>query len=213
MAICDGSRPEILRVRLLSSPQQRQAAVISSPPWESANPPSCGSESKTLPRTMSAKPAPTRLSTFSWYTIHAIAAVATASRLSKRDAVLADVVMSPSSSSAGPSIPPARMAPPSQENRQKRGFCLLTRTDHSYDGKAGARAEVKQTRNEQRIGGRNSEFCQRSARAEKQCCAKRDEDAGVSAHEFLQINDHIALRLCRGRWGEKRSRSSLLHRT
>ena len=114
MAICDGSLPEILRVKLLSIPQQRQAAVISSAPWESANPPSCGSESKMLPKTMNAKPAPTRLSTFSRNTIHAIAPVATVSKLSKREALLAETVISPSNNSAGPAIPPARMAPASQ---------------------------------------------------------------------------------------------------
>ena len=38
MAICEGSLPEILRVRLLSSPQQRQAAAISSPPLVNAKP-------------------------------------------------------------------------------------------------------------------------------------------------------------------------------
>ncbi len=125
MAICDGSLPEILRVRLLSIPQQRQAAVMRSAPSESANPPSCGSESKMLPTRMNAKPTPTRLSTFSRNTIHAIAAVATASRLSKRDAALAEVVMSPSSSSAGPTTPPARMAPASQgRSGRERGVSV-----------------------------------------------------------------------------------------
>ena len=114
MAICDGSLPEILRVRLLSTPQQRQAAAMSSAPSERANLPSCGNESKTPPKRMTAKPAPTRLSTFSRNTIHAMAALAMASRLSKRDAALAEVVMSPTSNSAGPTTPPARMAPPSQ---------------------------------------------------------------------------------------------------
>ena len=36
MAICDGSLPEILRVRLLSIPQQRQAAAIRSAPLENS---------------------------------------------------------------------------------------------------------------------------------------------------------------------------------
>ena len=114
IAICEGSLPEILRVRLLSIPQQRQAAAMSSAPLEIARPPSCGSERKMLPTRISAKPAPTRLSTFSRKMTHAMTAVATASRLRSRDAVLACVLNSPSRRSAGPATPPASVAPASQ---------------------------------------------------------------------------------------------------
>ena len=186
MAICEGSLPEILRVRLLSIPQQRQAAVINSAPWESVNPPSCGNESKMLPKTINAKPAPTRLSTFSRKTIQAIAAVATDSKLSKREAVLAETVISPSNKSAGPATPPARMAPASQgRSTRERGVSTgFTGTNPSHDGEADTRAEIEQTRNEQRMGRRKGEFCQRSARAEKQRRAKRDQNAMVPAHSF-----------------------------
>ena len=58
MAICDGSLPEILHVRLLSTPQQKQAAAIGSAPLERASSPVRGSERKTAPKVMSANPAP-----------------------------------------------------------------------------------------------------------------------------------------------------------
>ena len=113
IAICDGSLPEILRVRLLSIPQARQAAAMRSALPEMAIPSSGGSESKMPPRMMSMKPVPTRMSTFSRKISHAIAAVATASRLSKRDAVLAWVLNSPNRRRVGPTTPPARVAPAS----------------------------------------------------------------------------------------------------
>ena len=50
IAICDGSLPEIFRVRLLSIPQQIQAAAISIDPLETANP-SRGSERRMPPKT------------------------------------------------------------------------------------------------------------------------------------------------------------------
>ena len=43
------------------------------------------------------------------------------------------------------------------------------------------------------MGGRKSEFCQRSARAEKQRRAKRDQNAMVSVHYLFQINDHASV--------------------
>ena len=100
IAICDGSLPEIFRVRLLSIPQQRHAAAISIGPLEMENP-SWGSESRMPPKRIKANPAPTRLSTFSLKMTHAIAAVATASRLSNREAALAGVLSSPNSKRTG----------------------------------------------------------------------------------------------------------------
>jgi hypothetical protein len=125
-----------------------------------------------------------------------MAAVATASRLSKRDAALAEVLMSPSSNSAGPTTPPARMAPPSQGRSARESGVSVVRPERnrSQSEKAEARAEIKQTRDEERIGGRKNEFCERSARTEKQCCAKRNKDTGVSAHRSLLINDRLAHR-------------------
>jgi hypothetical protein len=45
-----------LRVRLLSIPQHRQAAAMSSAPPEMANPPFSGSERRIPPKRISAKP-------------------------------------------------------------------------------------------------------------------------------------------------------------
>lgn len=50
-----------------------------------------GSESRIPPKRINVNPTPTRLSTFSLKTTHAIVAVATASRLSSREAALAGV--------------------------------------------------------------------------------------------------------------------------
>ena len=130
IAICDGSLPEILRVRLLSIPQQRQAAAMRSVPPEMAIPSFRGSESRIPPRTIRTKPVPTRLSTFSRKINHAIAAVATASRLSKRDAVLAWVVDNPNRRRVGPATPPARVAPASHgRSARERGVSVRLARD------------------------------------------------------------------------------------
>ena len=77
IAICDGSLPEILRVRLLSIPQQRQAAAIRARRrrWQDR----LLRSEENASQEDSAKPAPTRLSTFSRKMTHAMHAVATAS--------------------------------------------------------------------------------------------------------------------------------------
>ena len=63
-----------------------------------------------------------------------MAAVATASRLSKSEAVLAGVVINPSSKSAGPTTPPATMAPLSQGRsaRDSGVSAAVTRTNGPY---------------------------------------------------------------------------------
>ena len=185
IAICDGSLPEILRVRLLSIPQHRQAAAIRSAPPEMARPPSCGSERRMPPRRMSAKPAPTRLSTFSRKMTHAMDAVATASRLRSRDAVLACVLNSPNRRSAGPATPPTRVAPASQgRSARESGVSvrLVRRSgaNCSRNCEADPRAEIEQTSNEQWVGRRDSELRKRCACAKKQRRAKCAQDTAMS---------------------------------
>jgi hypothetical protein len=43
--------------------------------------------------------------------------------------------------------------------RGNAGGCVSAARVGGHKNKANARAEIKQTRNEQRIGGRKSEFC------------------------------------------------------
>jgi len=80
------------------------------------------------PIRISKNPKRIRLSTFSRNTIHAMTAVATASRFSSRDAALAGVVISPSRRKIGPATPPVRMAPASQGASLREtgvSFCLI----------------------------------------------------------------------------------------
>ena len=128
IAICEGSLPETFRVRLLSMPQQRQAAAIRIAPGEIANFWPVGSESRMPPNRISANPKTIRLSTFSRKTIRAMTAVATASRFSSRDAALAGVVIRPSRRKIGPTTPPVRMAPASQGTSSREmgvSFCPI----------------------------------------------------------------------------------------
>ena len=71
-------------------------------------------ESNAPPATMAAMPAKTRRSTFSRKSVHAIAAVSTASRLSSREAEDASLRASPCTRRIGPATPPAAMAAASQ---------------------------------------------------------------------------------------------------
>src|SRR5260370_475889 len=98
------------RVRLLSMPQQRQAATTSNAWGESEAPPGC-QERSTPPTTMATMPSTMCRSAFSLKTTHAITAVSTPSTLRSKDAVAPDVSVRPHNRSAGPSIPPNSTAP------------------------------------------------------------------------------------------------------
>ncbi len=98
------------RVRLLSMPQQRQAATTSNAWGESEAPPGC-QERSTPPTTMATMPSTMCRSAFSLKTTHAITAVSTPSTLRSKDAVAPDVSVRPHIRSAGPSIPPNSTAP------------------------------------------------------------------------------------------------------
>src|SRR5579872_1341551 len=86
-AIATGSAPEILRVRLLSTPQATAAAATHSGPasWENDGDPDHASAID--PSTMSPTPNTVRRELCSWKTAQAIDAVATVSRFSSKEDV------------------------------------------------------------------------------------------------------------------------------
>ncbi len=112
-AICRGSAPLILRVRLLSIPQARQAPATSRPPHETPpiRPPF--QVRTAAPVRIAKAPSSRRRSTFSRNTSQAMAMVARPSRLSSSAAVEAGVTARPSISRTGPTTPPATTAPAS----------------------------------------------------------------------------------------------------
>ena len=180
-----------------------------SAPREMLRPPSCGSERKIPPRRISAKPAPTRLSTFSRKMIHAIAAVATASRLRSRDAVLACVVNSPTRRSAGPATPPARVAPASQgRSARESGVSIRLVRAPARIARETARPipePIEQTSNEQWVGRRDSELRQRCACAKKQRRAKCAQDTAMPIHGECF---HVFLQICQSSLPAKYGRES-----
>ena len=101
----------ILRVRLLSSPQQKQAASTASAGQGLPSSAPSGTLISTAPAMMAIIPSATRRSTFSRKTNHASSAVKTPSAFSRREAPDAGMFESPNISSTGAAIPPVRMAP------------------------------------------------------------------------------------------------------
>jgi len=77
-------------------------------------------ESSPAASTIAAAPRPTRRSTFSRNTIHAMPSVKTPSRLRRSDADDAGVTDRPAISSKGPSTPPVRMIASSQGHSSRR---------------------------------------------------------------------------------------------
>src|SRR5215208_1813307 len=111
-AISTGSAPDILRVRLLSMPQHRQAAAIARLPQSAVGSPR--PDSTTAPTRIAIAPVETRLSTFSRNTTQAMAMVARLSRFSRSEAADAVVWLRPSIRNTGPRMPPNTTAPISQ---------------------------------------------------------------------------------------------------
>jgi len=109
-AIVTGSPADILRVRLLSIAQARQAAATNKAPV--LTPPNApgSSETSAPAATISSMPSAMRRSKFSRNTNHAISAVNAPSRLRSSDAVAADAAPGttprPCISSTGPATPP-----------------------------------------------------------------------------------------------------------
>ncbi len=123
-AMRTGSPNEIFRVKLLSSPQQRQAATtaraLNLVPW--TGPPS--QAMTTAPKVKAAMPRTILVSRCSLKTDHAMPAVKTPSRVSSRDAVEAEMPTKPVMRSTGPSMPPVRIAPASQRQSPLPGKSL-----------------------------------------------------------------------------------------
>src|ERR1700746_2382038 len=116
-----GSAALSFRVRLLSMPQQMQAATISAPPQPTViAAPSAGQDSTSAPASMAMAPANRRRSTFSRKKIQAIAMVARPSVLRRSEPALADANVSPAISSAGPRRPPKRRIKPSHGRSRRR---------------------------------------------------------------------------------------------
>jgi hypothetical protein len=103
-AICTGSLPESVRVRLLSIAQARQAPAMARAPQAKPTP---LHDSTTPPATIATAPTKMRRSTLSRKTVHAMTRVSTLSRLSSSAADAAGVAASPVISSTGPTAPPA----------------------------------------------------------------------------------------------------------
>lgn len=108
-----GSLAEILRVKLLSNPQNTQAAATSRAPAEKPQPWELH-DRKMLAAVMIMTAMMVRLLIASRKNNPAIKAVATVSKFSNNEAVLAGVVLSPIMEKIGAMIPPARMAPINQ---------------------------------------------------------------------------------------------------
>ena len=126
MAICTGSPAETFCVRLLSIPQQRHAPETASGP---ANPPhdKRPSHERTMPpATIASIPSAIRRSKFSRKTNHAMSAVNTPSRLSRREAPDAGVRVRPIMSINGASTPPKLIAP--RSHGTSRRASALSRT-------------------------------------------------------------------------------------
>ena len=113
IAICTGSPAETFCVRLLSIAQQRHAAATAAGPTNPPHDRRPSQESTMPPATMASIPRAMRRSKFSRNTDHAMSAVNTPSRLSRRDAPDAGVRVRPIMSSNGPSTPPTPIAPTS----------------------------------------------------------------------------------------------------
>ncbi len=111
--ICSGSDNEILRVRLLSSPQAMHAPTIANGPTTLETVISPDHESTAAPATRQPMPNAIRRSKFSWKRNQAMSAVATPSRVRRSDAAAAAVRVSPTNRSTGAIIPPATIAPAS----------------------------------------------------------------------------------------------------
>jgi len=111
--ISSGLRSEILRVKLLSNPQEMVAKRMSKTPGENPHcPPS--KESPILASVMRMIDKVTLCPTASLNITAAINAVATPSKLSKTDAVEAGVMRSPDSKAIGARTPPKLIAPINQ---------------------------------------------------------------------------------------------------
>jgi short chain dehydrogenase len=106
MAICTGSAEESLRVRLLSMPQDIQAAAISTAPQSREALPS--HDSSAAPARMANAPSSNLLSTFSRKSSHAMPIVAKPSRLSSNEAPAASVRANPNIRNKGPRMPACR---------------------------------------------------------------------------------------------------------
>src|SRR5450759_1318149 len=115
-AIQVASVSDILRVRLLSTPQAKQAPRTASVGHSPANRASPGQLRTTAPATMAPMPSAMRRSKFSLKTNHASSAVNKASALSRSEAPDAGMPVSPIISSTGPTIPPAKIAPANQDS-------------------------------------------------------------------------------------------------
>ena len=109
-----GSPNDILRVKLLSKPQQRHAATTASNPCIV---PATGPPFQAMvmaPAVKAAIPRTIRASYCSLKANHAIHAVKTPSRVSSNEAVEAEMEDSPVMRNTGPSMPPVSIAPVNQ---------------------------------------------------------------------------------------------------
>src|SRR5262249_51947102 len=118
--------------------QQRQAPATASGPHGTPNSGRPSQEITTPPMVMQAIPKAIRRSEFSLKTYHASSAVNTPSRFNKREADDEGVAAMPNMSSAGPTTPPKKTAPPSHGKSERLSAaslldCCLQRISHQTD--------------------------------------------------------------------------------
>ena len=119
-AVWTGSPADTFRVRLLSIPQQRQAAIMAiGPRRPSVVACPVDHESRQVPAVISTIPSAMRRSKFSWKANHASSAVKTPSIFKSNEAVDAAVRARPIIRSSGPSTPPKRTAPANQGTSER----------------------------------------------------------------------------------------------
>ena len=142
----------ILRVRLLSRPQKRQAprTAIAGHGLPSSAP--FGMLSRTAPATIAIMPSAMRRSKFSRNTNQASSAVKTPSAFNRRDAPEAGMLESPTINRTGAIMPPLRIAPASGSSSLPLEPDAGCTADQAQDAQPDPGAAVKQASQQPRAG-------------------------------------------------------------